>query len=55
MMNLRRVEHVIHTNKWKYENENKIMLNLLAMSPPEAGNISDIQPWDSIKDIIIHV
>ena len=29
-----------------------LMLKLLAMSPPEAGNIFDTQPWDSIKDII---
>ena len=25
------------------------MLKLLAMSPPEAGNISDTQPWDNIE------
>ena len=29
-----------------------LMLKLLAMSPPEAGNISDTQPWDSIRNII---
>ena len=26
-----------------------LLLKLLAMSPPEAGNISDTQPWDGIE------